>query len=339
MSQVPASSSENPAQSLLELIFSAVQGRALLSMVELRIADHLQTQALSCAELAKISGNDPMAMLRLLSLLKQLHLLNEDKEGRYQCTEKGRLLAENNSSGFCNYAKLTNSEVVMSMLQHMPSALESGESVFNKLHGRSFYQALQERPEDAAVFNGAMHEISRQDIPEILDAYDFSEVDSIADIGGGQGFLLAALLSRYPSLKASLMELEDVAESAQQQLLTFSQQHRCEIAAGDFLEAVPVDADIYILKRVLSHCTDEDAERLLANIRQRIKGNGKVLLIDPETESLYGASYNLLMLTVLGGKGVRKLDELQSLLDKTGFRFQRKLALETELCIIELEPV
>ncbi len=327
------------AHRLLELIFSAIQGQALLCMTTLRLADYLKSKPMTGSELASETGNDPAAMARLLSVLKQLQLLEEDAQGYFSCSEMGNMLAEVNSPSFFNYAKLTNSDVVGSLLTHMQSALKSGQSVFTELYDLGFYQALQKRPEDAAIFNGAMHEISIQDNPEILDAYDFSAATSIMDVGGGEGFLLAALLDRYPHLQASLFELEDVAEAAGSCLKNYSTEPGCRIISGNFLLDIPAAADIYILKRVLSHCSDEDALTLLTNIRKQTDTREKLLIIDPETESLYGACYNLLMLTVVGGKGARSKAELDELFSRSGFSYQRKIALPTELCIIEAVPV
>ncbi|NKB38545.1 MAG: hypothetical protein GKR93_15530 [Gammaproteobacteria bacterium] len=327
------------AHRLLELIFSAIQGQALLCMTTLRLADHLKTRPQTALELADETENDANAMARLLSVLKQLQLLEKDEQARFSCTEMGNMLAEANSPSFFNYAKLTNSDVVSSLLSHMPDTLKTGQSVFNELYNLSFYEALQKRPEDAATFNGAMREISTQDNPEILQAYDFSETGTIMDVGGGEGLLLADTLSQYPHLQASLLELDDVAQAAKSTLASSPVAQRCQIISGNFLVDIPAKADIYILKRVLSHCSDEDALTLLRNIRKQTDDQGKLLIIDPETESLYGASYNLLMLTVVGGKGARSQAELDELFSRSGFRYCRKIALPTELCITEVVPV
>jgi hypothetical protein len=39
----------------------------------------------------------------------------------------------------------------------------------------------------------------------MLEAYDFSAIHLLADIGGGNGSLIGAVLQRYPKLRASCL--------------------------------------------------------------------------------------------------------------------------------------
>ena len=320
---------------MLPMIFGALQGKALSLMAELNIADHLMKVSMSVDELATTTETDVVAMERYTCLLEQMGLISKSESGKFTCTKLGALLQSGQSPSLHNYALLTNSDVVLEMVQHMSSTLKSGESAFAQIYGESFYQALQNKPQQAAIFDGAMQEISEKDIPEILESYDFSHYQSVIDVGGGQGYLLAALLQKYPQLKGTLFELTDVSEQARTILNTYMNNGRAQIETGSFLETISTVGDLYILKRVLSHFSDNDAHKLLSNIRACIEPGGRLLVIDPDTASLYGASFNLLMLVAVGGSGVRSEKELNSLFASNGFKYQRKIRLATELSIIE----
>jgi hypothetical protein len=322
-------------QLMLPMIFGALQGKALSLMAELNIADYLIETPMSVEDLATRTETDVVAMERYTCLIEQMGLISKSEPGKFTCTQLGALLQRGQSPSLHNYALLTNSDVVLEMVQHMSSTLKSGESAFAQLYGESFYDALQNRPQQAAIFDGAMHEISEKDIPEILDSYDFSHYQSVIDVGGGQGYLLAALLDKYTHLQGTLFELADVSEQAKSVLNQYINNGRAQIETGSFLDTICSNGDLYILKRVLSHFSDNDATKLLSNIRARINPGGRLLVIDPDTASLYGASFNLLMLVAVGGSGVRSEKELSSLFASSGFKYERKTRLATELSIIE----
>lgn len=323
---------------LLGSIFGAVQAKALAMMAELGIAKYLGQQSLSIEQLAGKTCTHQATLQRLLALLKEMGLVRENNDGTFENTVAGAMLQAGHEGSFAHYALLTNSDVVLNMLAHMRESLISGQSVFEKQHGVSFYQGLQQQPDLAAVFNGAMAEISAQDIPETLAVFDPGQAKSIIDIGGGEGHLLAALLDKYPAMSGALLELPDVAEQAQTSLAPATEEDRCQIYAGDFLQNVPARADIFLLKRVLSHCSDSDARKLLSSIRQVMNNDDRLLIIDPDTDTLYGASYNLLMVSVVGATGVRTENELRDLFNETGFNYVEKNLLETELCVVEARP-
>ena len=50
------------------------------------------------------------------------------------------------------------------------------------------------RDAEAAAFNEAMSSVSTIDAKEVVDAYDFSGMRTLVDVGGGHGLLLATAL-------------------------------------------------------------------------------------------------------------------------------------------------
>jgi hypothetical protein len=54
---------------------------------------------------------------------------------------------------------------------------------------------------DGDIFNGAMTGFAFQDVPTVVAVYDFSKAQRVADIGGGEGSLLRALLQSNPTAK------------------------------------------------------------------------------------------------------------------------------------------
>jgi cyclopropane fatty-acyl-phospholipid synthase-like methyltransferase len=83
-------------------------------------------------------------------------------------------------------------------------------------YGQKIFEYADRNPQYAEVFNQAMNSYSTIQtalVSEALDGYDFSNIHHLCDIGGGQGHLLSNLLSKYPHLKGSILELESVTKN------------------------------------------------------------------------------------------------------------------------------
>ena len=88
-----------------------------------------------------------------------------------------------------------------------------------------------------------------------------SGVGTVADIGGGYGGLLAAILQAHPHLAGILFDRPHMIEMARSFLQSQGVAERVEFVAGDLLAEIPVEADLYLLKGVLQQWDDEDAAR------------------------------------------------------------------------------
>lgn len=79
-----------------------------------------------------------------------------------------------------------------------------------------FWRLLDQNPPAAEVFNDAMTEKARSQVPATIASYDFSCFATIADIGGGRRAPdrgnLEAILAAAPSSKGTLFDLPRVIE-------------------------------------------------------------------------------------------------------------------------------
>ena len=74
-----------------------------------------------------------------------------------------------------------------------------GEGVaFERTYREPFFDYLDHHPEAQAAFIGSMSGRAEQESADVTTAYDFSGLQSIVDVGGGQGTLLAEILRRTP---------------------------------------------------------------------------------------------------------------------------------------------
>jgi O-methyltransferase domain len=183
-----------------------------------------------------------------------------------------------------------------------------------------------------------MSDLSTREGLAVRSAFDFSPYHTIVDVGGGQGGLLATLLQTLPDARGVLFDLPSVVERTQALSQLDAFQERCHLVGGDFLEAVPADGDIYILKRILIDRTDAEAWRLLGNIRAAIGPQGRILVADPESHSLYGKSLDMFMLVMFGSR-LRSNAEVRELFAQAGFQFTRVVETCSTLRLLEGVPV
>jgi cyclopropane fatty-acyl-phospholipid synthase-like methyltransferase len=143
--------------------------------------------------------------------------------------------------------------------------------------------------------------------PSVATEYDFSRMQIVADIGGGKGTLLAAILRAHGQLRGVLFDRPAVAAEGRETLRAAGVADRCEIIAGDFFDGVPEGADRYILANVLHDWDDTQAVQILGNCRQAMATGGRVLIVerlisDDPAEALPVLLSDLNMLVFSGGQ-------------------------------------
>jgi SAM-dependent methyltransferase len=324
----------NPMEYLWPGIIAA---QAIHVAAKLRIPDLLASGPKTIAELASDSGAHPPTLERLLRALSTLEIFARTPDGRFRSTPLTEMLRTDHPQSQRDAALFLPAAFLWRPLGELDESVRTGEAAFQRIFGQRFFEYLATHPDDGAVFNAVMTQGVAWTTPALLAAYDFSRFHRLVDVGGGEGALLRDILSATPGLCGILFDLPQVVTRAAE-VLTGDIAARCQIVGGNFFDSVPEGADAYILKGVIHDWLDDDALRILRNVRRAIRPDGTLLLIDGIVDSATRPAglMDLLML-VVGGRE-RTEGDFRSLLAATGFVLTRIIPTEVS-SLIECHPV
>ena len=107
--------------------------------------------------------------------------------------------------------------------------------------------------------------------------------------------------------------------------------------SGDFRVEVPRGGDLYIFKRIFTNEDDELAQAILRDCGNSIGQEGALLVVEPDISTEYGVLYDILMITLTGGR-LRTKAAYRELLSNTGFKLGYVVETGSYLSIIEGVP-
>ena len=304
--QAQAEGAPPPSMRLRELVFGAACAAAVRAAARLRVADALGDAPMTVESLASAVKTDPKPLRRLLRALSCYGVFAERPDGTFAHTDTSRLLREDDPHSLRYIALWCTEPWTWDAWPKLDEAVRSGRNVVEDLYGKEFFVYLNEdAPESADVFNRAMTTSSEQSAREVAALLDLSGSRSVADLGGGQGHVVASLLDKYPTMKGYLLDLPKVVEKALPRLRPGGDlEDRARIVPGDIREAVPVDADVYVIKNILEW-DDESTARLLANVIAAGGPGARVVVIEnlvDDTPSMrFSTAMDLLLLLNVGG--------------------------------------
>ncbi|MFI5683195.1 methyltransferase [Streptomyces sp. NPDC051636] len=301
-----SSTAPPPSMRLRELAFGAACAAALRAAARLGVADALGDSPMAVADLAAAVKTEPKPLGRLLRALSCYGVFTEREDGTFAHTDMSRLLREDDPNSLRYISLWCTEPWTWDAWPRLDEAVRTGKNVVQDLYGKEFFEYLNEdAPESADVFNRAMTTSSKQSAREVAELLDLSGAKSVADIGGGQGHVVASLLEKYPSMQGTLLDLPRVVENADPRLRPGGAlADRVSIVPGDCRAAIPVRADVYIIKNILEW-DDESTARCLRNVIEAGGPKARVVVIEnlvDDTPSMrFSTAMDLLLLLNVGG--------------------------------------
>jgi hypothetical protein len=239
-------------------------------------------------------------------------------------TSESRLLQSAHPQSLRSMVRMIGAPVNSRPVEHLRHSVTTGASAAEQAYPEGFWGYLAQHPEESRLFDTAMAAKAHGQIAEVLDSYDFSGFRRIADIGGGRGHLLQAVLERYPGSHGVLFDQPHVIADAK-----CIASDRLEFHSGDFFEDRLPEADAYILMEVIHDWTDPEALRLLQSVRRAAPGHARLLLIESLIPDQPTANWtqmlDIFMLALFGGKQ-RTEREYIGLAAPAGFEWQRTVS-------------
>ncbi len=288
----------------------------LLSVAaRLGIADRLAPGPRTAAELARETGADADALLRVLRALAGLGVLSQDAEDRFGPTPVSERLRPGAPGSPHARLLLYGEPWWWAAAGGLYETVMTGETAFDRVHGAGLFAWLAEHPAASAVFDAEMSAMTAAEAEAVVSVAELPSTGTVVDVAGGRGTLLTAILRARPGLRGVLFDQPHVVAGA-------ALPERCEAVAGSFFDAVPAGAEVYTLKDILHDWDDERALTILRTIRAAIPPAGRLLVVEralpPGDEPAPGKLVDVTMLLVTGGRE-RTRSQYGALLAQAGF--------------------
>jgi SAM-dependent methyltransferase len=303
----PTEAERAAAAAMLPMIWGIHISRAVYVAAELGIADLLADGPVSSADLARATRTHEPSLYRVLRLLAALGVLDMVQPRSFGLTPLGDRLRSDAPACVRSWAVFLEALGGVRPFEHILHAVRTGEPGFGQAHGMEIFEFLAQNPQSAAIFDTAMSERTAAFAPSVAGGYDFADMRTVVDVGGGTGTLLAEILRKHTHLQGILFETPAVASRAGAVLDAINLADRCQVLTGDFFDNVPAGADCYLLANVLHDWDDTQARRILRNCRQAMNRGGRVLIAErliPERlgDAVAALLSDINMLIITGGQ-------------------------------------
>lgn len=329
------------------LATSYMASHALHVASRLGIPDILGHGLMTFEEIAESVGAKAEMMRRLLRALAAFDVVKDLGTGQYELTPVGHCLRSDAPTSVRPLVEMFGSQSFLQTFESLDDCVKTGRNAYENLYGLDCSFAYYEQhPDVARIFDNAMSALSSRNGPAIADTYDFSTVEHVVDVGGGQGQILSSILKAHPHLRGTLFDLPRMSDKSRAFLEREAVADRCEVVEGDMLASVPSHGDVYLLCHVIHDWDDEHAEKALLACRRAMPPESRIVIFDrvmPERievnpENQANVLIDLRMLVGTRGGRERTKREFESLLEVAGFRLHRILPTRMPSSLVEAHP-
>lgn len=318
-----------PNAGLMEMAMAYSRSRTLCAAARLGIADALGDEVRNLGFLSESCQADPDALYRLLRALASIGVIEETAPEHFRITPFGKPLRKDDPDSVWA-AVIFWADLLADDWSLLTECVRTGKPA-SQVRNPNVPSRWSQVPEADSIFRAVMGTAPAEDYAPIARAWDFSDAKVVADLGGGGGSLLLAVLELNPHLHGMLVDREASIDAAKSRFADENLSSRCTLLTADLTQSVPVGADVYMLKHVLHGYRDAGAVTVLKNCRTAIPQSGSLLVIefvlpplvcqaDPQLEGRMMSDLN--MLAVTGGRE-RSEREWRRLFEAAGFVLTR----------------
>ncbi len=326
----------SPRDQLSDMLWGLRATQLIHVAAKLGIADLLKNGPRTSMELAEAVGAHPRTLHRILRTLAGLGVFGQEENGSFRLTPLAEPLRSDFPGTLYHSALSVGDDTDWKTWGNLYQSALTGENTFRLTHGVGQFEYLQQHPEQHERFNKSMAASSLAAIVSVIDAYDFSGISRIVDVGGGHGQLITAILKQYPKMQGVLFDLPPVVEEAEALIRDEGLAGRCTLLGGSFLDSVPA-GEACVVKSVIMDQSDDDAVTILTKCRKAVGSRGKVIVIEGLLRTAADTVTDIHMLVYPGGQ-VRTEAEHRSLLDSAGLKLTRVIPTASHAHVLESVP-
>ena len=330
---------ESPFWRMRVMVLNQMIPRCLYVAARLDLATRLAGDPKTASALADETEMHGPTLHRILRALASAGVFRETVASRFQNTELSATLRSDVPGSLRPWVLLHGGPTSWRSWGEFEHCAKTGTSAFEHLTGETVFDYLSRQPEQAAIFDQAMAAVTQMASDSIVNAYDFSGIGTLVDVGGGNGAMLCAILESNPKLRGVVFDLPHVGPAARNYIATRQLQDRCTFAGGSFFDSALPAADAYFLQRVLHDWDDEHSVKILRACAQAARPSARVLIseaiVPPGNDPAYAKLIDLHMLVMTHGGRERTPDEYRDLLASSGWTCTRVVSTSSPFSVVE----
>lgn len=296
---------------------------AIRAAAALDVGGALEHGPLDAGRVGLAVGADELGTALLLRALAADGVLDEPAPGVFALGSGGRALLPAAAGGFreliLGWAGLP---ALYRALERLDVSVRTGRPAFDAVHGADFFGWLGAHPDEEALYQEAVGGWTVEEFEGYVDLLDLADRTVVADVGGGGGGFLQALLARWPHLGGVLVELPSVAPAAGERLAATGLGDRVSVHVADCrVDPLPA-ADCYLFSTVLRYFPDDVAVAVLGNVRRNAAPGALVVAWEmpvPDGAARAPSAMKSLVEFALTGGRDRSVEEFRPLFAAAGF--------------------
>jgi hypothetical protein len=335
---------DDPVDEVIWMVRGAWVTMLLRAGCLLGVFDQLE-EPRAAAEVARSADSERRAMTRLLNTLATIGLVEHRADDTYLNTALGSTLTSQHPSDLRSLVLMQSWLPNVATWNHLADAVRTGASVYERVNGSPPWEHLSAHPDQEAVFNHSMARRADGQVAAILAGIDVADAETIVDVGGGRGAMLAGVLRAWPRVTGVLADRPDVAAEADTALAEMALSERAHGLGCDFFESVPSGGDLYFLSNVLHDWDDDHCVTILRTVRRAMDDRSRLVVVErlldapgrsaAEVRDL--AFLDLHMLVMFGARERTKA-EYDALLSAAGFTPSRLASAQMAWNVLEARP-
>lgn len=297
--------------------------------LELNIADLLHSGPKTIEQLSAASNTDTQSLYRLLRALAGEGFFIERRDKTFENSKKSKYLSGKHpySIKYLVVHQLNND--MLEMYLRLKKTIETGEPASKEQFGINPFDYMAQVNEKSEEYNNAMACSTNLLIDIIKMYYSFQNFKTIADIGGGNGFLISKILQKKYNEKGIIVDLPHVIKKPHPDIINHEMKENIHFIDSDILKSINVDADLYIMKNILHSFGDNDCVSILKNIKNAAHSGSKIIILEMDlgkaNEKTYGKLYDIQMLTAIKNGCERQCGQYKTLIENAGLIFLKEI--------------
>jgi predicted transcriptional regulator len=315
--------------STISFIFGRWKSQILYTGAKSGIFDYLTTNPVDIHQIAQDLNLNEIMAYRILRAISTLGYAKEENDGRrFSITSLGEILKKDHPQTLQGVLLLEEGPEHYQIWKHLPRMIKDGQqNAFSSEYGMDLFEYASKNSMYSKIFNDAMSSYSAMHTTMVLEAlnnYDFTNISSLCEIGGGQGHLSSHLHSKYDHLNGTILELEPVVRNQENSWPSkMGLQDRCKYIKGNMFDQVP-SADLYMMKMILHDWSDKECIQILVNIHKAAPDKARIFIVEhivPEpSQPHFSKLFDIHMMCATTGRE-RTIAEYKTLLSQSGWKY------------------